>query len=186
MAERDATASRRAILDAALDEFSRSGFAGARIDRIAQASGRNRALIYAYFESKEGLFAAAFEQVVERVTSTVPLDADDLPGYAVRLFDDMQHDPVPTRLAAWDRLERGGAGLQHPLVLDTNAAKVAAIATAQRAGRVSDRIDAESLLDVVVALSRLHGREVEGDATPEGLDARRTAIRTAVAAVVTP
>jgi len=52
---------RQRILDAALREFSASGFAGARMDRIATAASVNKALIYYYFDSKENLYAAVLE-----------------------------------------------------------------------------------------------------------------------------
>jgi len=52
--------SRRAdILTAAEREFGSAGFAGARIERIAEAAEVNKQLLFHYFGSKEGLFAAA-------------------------------------------------------------------------------------------------------------------------------
>ena len=48
--------SRQRILDAALDVFYEVGFDGARMDAIAKRAGVNQALIYYYFNSKEGLF----------------------------------------------------------------------------------------------------------------------------------
>jgi TetR/AcrR family transcriptional regulator len=53
---------RAAILDAAERIFAESGLAGARIDAIAAAAGVNKALLYYYFENKEGLYAAVLEQ----------------------------------------------------------------------------------------------------------------------------
>src|SRR5580692_4896301 len=58
-----AAESRTKILDAALSEFSQHGLAGARTDRIAQAAGVNKALLYYYFESKENLYLAALEMI---------------------------------------------------------------------------------------------------------------------------
>ena len=49
------------ILATALDEFAEKGFAGARVDQIAQAAGVNKAMIYYYFASKEELFKELFE-----------------------------------------------------------------------------------------------------------------------------
>jgi len=51
--------SRELILRAARSEFAERGFAGARVDRIARASGLNKQLIYYYFGSKQALHAAA-------------------------------------------------------------------------------------------------------------------------------
>lgn len=62
-----AAESRARILDAALSEFSANGLAGARTDRIAQAAGVNKALLYYYFESKENLYLAALEMISAKI-----------------------------------------------------------------------------------------------------------------------
>jgi AcrR family transcriptional regulator len=62
LALRDAEATRRRILSAAADEFAQKGFAGARVDAIAQASSANKRMIYYYFTSKEGLYTAVLER----------------------------------------------------------------------------------------------------------------------------
>jgi TetR/AcrR family transcriptional regulator len=58
---------RARILDAALREFASHGLAGARTERIAEAAGVNKALLYYYFESKEKLYIAALETIAERI-----------------------------------------------------------------------------------------------------------------------
>ncbi|MEW6756939.1 MAG: TetR/AcrR family transcriptional regulator [Acidobacteriota bacterium] len=47
---------REAILDAAVREFAARGFEGARVDSIARAAGVNKAMLYYYHRSKEGLY----------------------------------------------------------------------------------------------------------------------------------
>ena len=54
---------RDAILAAAGSEFARHGFAGARIERIAEAAVVNKQLIFHYFRSKEGLYSAAISAI---------------------------------------------------------------------------------------------------------------------------
>src|SRR5258708_16647490 len=54
LAERQAE-KRGAILDAALDEFSASGFAAARLDDVARRAGVAKGTIYLYFRDKESL-----------------------------------------------------------------------------------------------------------------------------------
>jgi TetR/AcrR family transcriptional regulator len=54
---------RAAILKSALEEFSHEGVTGARTDEIARRAGVNKALLYYYFKDKDGLYAAALEQV---------------------------------------------------------------------------------------------------------------------------
>ena len=52
---------REAILDAAERIFGDEGLAGARTDAIAAAAGVNKALLYYYFGSKDGLYRAVLE-----------------------------------------------------------------------------------------------------------------------------
>ena len=52
---------RAAILAAAGRMFATGGLAGARTDAIAAAAGVNKALLYYYFKSKEGLYEAVLE-----------------------------------------------------------------------------------------------------------------------------
>ena len=59
--------SRTRILEAALDEFSTHGFAGARTSRIADVAGVNKALLYYYFDSKEKLYHAALDLIAGKV-----------------------------------------------------------------------------------------------------------------------
>jgi TetR/AcrR family transcriptional regulator len=58
---------RARILDAAIRAFSDNGLAGARTEQIAEEAGVNKALLYYYFKSKEALYAAALEQVIDSV-----------------------------------------------------------------------------------------------------------------------
>jgi TetR/AcrR family transcriptional regulator len=97
---------RAAILKAALEEFAHEGVTGARTDEIARRAGVNKALIYYYFKDKEGLYAAALEQVFsglhERVATV--LQRADLPPrerlllYARTHFDYIASAPVYPRL----------------------------------------------------------------------------------------
>jgi TetR/AcrR family transcriptional regulator len=54
-------ATRAAILKAASEIFAKKGLAGARTDSIAAAAGVNKAMLYYYFKSKEGLYEAVVE-----------------------------------------------------------------------------------------------------------------------------
>src|ERR1700685_4844039 len=58
---------RKAILRAAVREFSAHGLAGARTDAIAESAKVNKDLLYYYFKSKSGLDAAAIEEVSSAV-----------------------------------------------------------------------------------------------------------------------
>jgi TetR/AcrR family transcriptional regulator len=58
---------RKTILRAAIREFSLHGLAGARTDAIAESAKVNKALLYYYFKSKKGLYAAAIDEVSSAV-----------------------------------------------------------------------------------------------------------------------
>lgn len=79
---------RSRILDAAVREFSENGLAGARTEQIAGIAGVNKALLYYYFKSKEELYKAALESVVQRVLekSLAALTPDCTPGEQIVRF----------------------------------------------------------------------------------------------------
>ena len=64
---RDAAATQEALIAASVAEFSRNGFAGARVDEIARAAGVNKQLVYHYFENKQGLYLVALESVYAEI-----------------------------------------------------------------------------------------------------------------------
>jgi AcrR family transcriptional regulator len=51
------------ILAAALAEFAGQGFAGARVDAIAERAGINKRMLYVYVGNKEALWLAVLERV---------------------------------------------------------------------------------------------------------------------------
>jgi AcrR family transcriptional regulator len=150
---RDAQATKRRLLDAAAAEFAERGIAGARVDRIAASAGANKALIYSYFGNKEELFDTVFNALVVDTVHDVPIDVEDLPAYAGRLFDRNLSHPHALRLAIWRSLERGEAVPE--AVAAANHDKIAVIAGAQRDGRVSSRFPAAELMVMITGLSIL-------------------------------
>jgi AcrR family transcriptional regulator len=62
---------RRAILAAALQEFSARGFAAARLDDIADAAGIAKGTIYLYFRDKEALFQDLIRSEMNPVVATL-------------------------------------------------------------------------------------------------------------------
>jgi len=117
--QRDAERSRQALLAAALDEFSRHGFAGARVADIARRAGVNKQLINYYFGSKEGLYLALQRAWLDREDSFAPPDLP-LPDLVVRYLADALDDPRSLRLLLWrgladDSAPTGGPGRQADL-----------------------------------------------------------------------
>lgn len=54
----------REILDAALELFVEKGFAGTRLDDVAERAGLSKAAIYLYFDDKLALFQGVIRQAV--------------------------------------------------------------------------------------------------------------------------
>ncbi|MFN6541146.1 MAG: TetR/AcrR family transcriptional regulator [Nostoc sp. EkiNYC01] len=77
---RDAEATKKQILDAAEAEFARNGLSGARTEAIAKGAGVTTAMIYYYFQSKEGLYQAVLQRpAVEMHQVLQQLNFDELP-----------------------------------------------------------------------------------------------------------
>jgi AcrR family transcriptional regulator len=150
---KDGAATRRRLLDAATAEFSRYGIAGARVDRIAEAAEANKAQIYAWFSSKDGLFDAVFAEHLALIVDLVPLDATDLPGYAVRLYDAYLERPSVVLLATWARLERLPTGDLLTTAAKDVATKLDAIRAAQSEGLVDPELAPRDVHSMVIALS---------------------------------
>jgi AcrR family transcriptional regulator len=85
--EEDGTRAR--ILNVAIQEFSRLGLSGARIDAIALESGANKGMIYYYFGSKEDLYVAALEESYRRfreIEGGLEIDESMPPVPALRML----------------------------------------------------------------------------------------------------
>ncbi|WP_420132770.1 TetR family transcriptional regulator [Rhodopseudomonas sp.] len=68
---------RDALLRAAVAEFAREGYGGARVDRISKAAKSNDRMLYYYFTSKEKLFHHVIEHCyAQLVASEEALDLD--------------------------------------------------------------------------------------------------------------
>jgi AcrR family transcriptional regulator len=141
----DSQETKRRLLEAAISEFSCYGIAGARVDRIASAAKANKQAIYAYFGSKEALFAAAFEDRIRDFHASVLFDEYDLAEYGGRMFDKFEDAPDTLRLTLWYQVERAD-GPPLEVILDSNEDKVRRIKAAQREGKVTRAYPAVALL----------------------------------------
>ncbi|MGX1806566.1 TetR/AcrR family transcriptional regulator [Nocardia sp. NPDC055321] len=180
---RDAAATRRRILDAATAEFAAFGLAGARTARIAEAARSNPRMLYAYYGSKNALFAAVLNHHAA-AHMTIPFDAEDLPRYALHLFDHYRAAPHLARLLLWQSLERPDLANASPTLRAATEHRIAAIEYAQSTGHVTLAVPAASLLDQIHTLAR-------ADVTESTLPFQRTAdqrheLAFAVAALVDP
>ena len=102
---------RRAILEAALEVFSRHGYRGATLDQIATEAGLSKPNLLYYFESKENIHLTLLNQLLETwLDPLVVLDAEGDPveeilSYVQRKLDMAQEFPRESRLFANEILQ---------------------------------------------------------------------------------
>jgi AcrR family transcriptional regulator len=113
-AKRDPEGTRRRILDAATQQFSTHGLAGARVDAIAAAAETNERMLYYYFQSKEGLYVAVLEGMyVEFANHGVNHDlsglqpADAIQALALDIWDYFRANPQWLNLINNENLHGG-------------------------------------------------------------------------------
>lgn len=92
----------RSILDAAAREFAETGFEGARMDRIADSAGANKAMIYYHIGDKQVLYTRILHEVLGHTAS--------------RMTDDIQSAGTPReKLKAYIR-SIGRTMTKHPFM----------------------------------------------------------------------
>jgi AcrR family transcriptional regulator len=96
----DAERSRRLLLDAALEEFAAKGYAGARVQDIANRAGVNKQLISYYFGGKEGLYRELGQRWLEHEAEFNDPEIS-LEELLLRYLRDSLDDPRGARLNAW-------------------------------------------------------------------------------------
>ena len=67
MKQRDAKATKNKILKVSEDLFSRKGFDGTSVNEIVKTAEVNKALVYYYFENKEGLLNSLIERLMDEI-----------------------------------------------------------------------------------------------------------------------
>lgn len=170
----DPIASRQAILDAARDCFSATGYAGTSMHDIAAAAGITQSLIHHHFGPKDALWAEvrrhAFGQYIEQQRAVVEAIAREpgqlreaMEGY----FRFLAERPHVLRLVAWLELdqsagmgpagvgwpERAPAELQ-PELRELHDQGVRAIETLQAQGRLRRDQPARFVLIALLGLVR--------------------------------
>ncbi len=110
---RDAERTKADILTVATREFADRGYAGARINEIADKTSTTKRMIYYYFGGKEQLYIAVLEQAYSRIRSLEQqLDVEHLdPVEAIRelaglTFDHHESHPDFIRLVSIENIHR--------------------------------------------------------------------------------
>ena len=164
--QRDADRSQETILIAAKEEFSEFGFAGGRIDRIAERAGMNKRLLNYYFGNKERLVEAMVEErflpLVARAAAQLQQAGDDPLALVEAFIRDMVRNvteqPWLSQLWVREILCEGGVlreRLMHrvaPMVPLLLAQKFAA---AQARGALNPGLDPRLLVVSLIGLTLL-------------------------------
>ncbi len=159
---RDAERTRADILAVATREFADRGYAGARINEIADKTSTTKRMIYYYFGGKEQLYVAVLEEAYRRIRGLEQqLDVEHLdPVEAIRelaglTFDHHESHPDFIRLVSIENIHRAEhiarstvlAGLANP-ALDVLGA---ILDRGREAGLFREDVDALDVHQVISA-----------------------------------
>jgi len=106
--------------------------------------------LFAAERDKDQFFDAVLQRQIDALAEAVPLTPEDLGMFAGARFDHMLANPQAARLAAWRAFERA-----EPTDAERRGykAKVAAIAAAQRDGKLYDGIPAMDMFGIVLRMT---------------------------------
>lgn len=159
--KRDPERTKRRILKAATDLFTRCGLNGASLDDISKKAGVNRGLIYHYFKTKETLFD---EVLAKPLTNYVQLhleflqrqklDVIALRNSTESFFKFLAEHPQLVRLLGWTLAMRRIAGdlAQLEFTRALYARAIERIEEGKRAGLIRHSVSAEHLLITIIDL----------------------------------
>jgi len=140
--------SKQVILSAARAEFGEHGYAGARVTRVAARAGLNKQLIYYYFGSKSGLYAAATSQgpTAEPPATAPRTPAPELVRAALaRILTSLEERPEIVTLAVDPRPSGDVAPQARAWIVQATREIAAAVSRGQGMGYFRDDIDPESI-----------------------------------------
>jgi AcrR family transcriptional regulator len=141
------------LLKAAFDEFSKRGFAGARVDEIANRAGANKALIYQYYGDKEALFKHVLECKMGELNKIALDDPARLPELIGEFFDFHAANPSLSRLMLWEALDFGGKPVPNEAERKKHLGEhVAEIEALQAEGLVDPELDARHTLVTLIGM----------------------------------
>ncbi|MBT2324783.1 TetR family transcriptional regulator [Variovorax paradoxus] len=129
------------ILNAAVEEFSEHGFAGARIERVSAAAGTVDRMLYYYYGNKERLYQAVlakiYEDMIEAQRAFVTPE-DPVEGMRQLMLHSWDHylsHPHLLRILMNENLLRGKHIRQSPQVERTTLPLVQTVATLLESGK---------------------------------------------------
>ena len=149
---RDATATKEKIIKAAFGEFTKRGFAGARVEEIATKAKVNKALLYHYYADKEALFKNVLECKMAEL-GALQIDPDRFAACAGDFFDFYAANPWLARLLQWEALDFGDRPVPNEDERRAHLQRhVTQIARAQSEGIVDASLDASQTLFTLISI----------------------------------
>lgn len=146
------------VLDAAERAFADHGFAGARVNGIAAAADVNKAMLYYYFDSKEGLYRAVLERVFDQVfamlTAILARDNEpDIRGFLAGYRAILESHPDFVRLVLRDMADGGGhvVDILGPKVQRIVATFGGALQDGQKKGSINPNVNPTLTVPVLLA-----------------------------------
>ena len=164
---RDPERTRASILNSATREFGAHGFAGGRIERIAETAHCNIRLLYHYFGNKKALYFAVLESAyadLRAEQAALDLDVADPLGAVETLlrftFGYFQQKPYLEGLLQAENMMRGKFVAQSTRVPEEAARLKARLREILKAGEaqgvIRREVDPVQLYITIAALSRFH------------------------------
>lgn len=152
-------ATRRSILNAAIDRFGRDGFRATSVTDIARDARIGGSLVYNYFDSKAALFEAALDHdaaaVIDEAVAGV-LASDDPLAWRSELMTDLvtsiERHPLARRVLAGLEPEVTERVVDVPSLVGLRAAVAERLLAGQRDGLVRPDIDTGVVGDGIVAM----------------------------------
>jgi TetR/AcrR family transcriptional repressor of nem operon len=163
----------RRVLQLARDRFWETGYAGTRMDEIAEASGLGKGSLYGAFGSKSELFHRVFD---ERCTAIVQRAERNLTGPDEQAF---------TRLSAYVQLVAAdtAADINHRGCLLAKGTAELAQHDPTVAARSAEAMNAlQALLTTAISAAQRHG-DIDDEADPQRLAALLLAVLRGMEAV---
>ena len=145
---------RELILAAALREFSKNGFAGARVDVVAKRARVNKRMLYHYFTDKRGLFEEVLRRRMSERSRWAASEPEDPAEMAAYWFDLIRGDVDWIRLLQWEALQVASHGIiaekQRREFLEGVLTKIRA---GQKKGLIAEQYDPAQILLSMLALT---------------------------------
>ncbi len=132
------------LLDAALAEFSRHGYSGTTLERIAGAAGMSKSNLLYYFTSKSAIYEKSLEHILDVWLAPLRLldpdgdPATELSGYILHKMRTSRQSPDASRLFA-NEVMSGAPRIRRVLEVDLKQlveAKISVIQTWIASGKI--------------------------------------------------